>query len=329
MKTLPFGALATIALLTISAPSYAQSAEDKATATALFEQARALASGGKYAEACPKFAESLRLQPGLGTMLWLADCYESNGQTASAWAQFKEASSLAALRHDKREEVARTRVAALEGKLVRLNIVVPSESAMDELSIERDGDAVPKAQWGLELPIDPGEHTIRASAPGMAAWTTTVRLATPGPTTVTVPSLQPAVVPPAVGSAPPVEAPDAVPAPPRGAMQRTLGLVSAGAGLVGIGLGTYFGLHAKSTYDASNTGGHCIDNVCDVTGDGDRSDARAAATGSTIAFIAGVAALSGGAVLFFMAPRDAKTPTTALTPTVGRDGATLVLTVTW
>jgi hypothetical protein len=76
----------------------------------LFEQGKALVERGNFPDACPKFAESLRLDPGLGTMLWLADCLENNGQTASAWAQFKEAAAAAALSRDPREKIARERI---------------------------------------------------------------------------------------------------------------------------------------------------------------------------------------------------------------------------
>src|SRR5579863_10294220 len=86
----------------------------KASAQVIFDEARDLVVQKKFAEACPKFAESLRLDRGLGTMLWLADCFENNGQTASAWVQFKEAAAAAALANDPREKVARRRVAALE-----------------------------------------------------------------------------------------------------------------------------------------------------------------------------------------------------------------------
>src|SRR3954467_7016553 len=61
---------------------------DKAAAQSLFDQGRSLMTKGQYAQACPKLAESQRLDPGLGTQFNLADCYEHLGQTASAWAGF-------------------------------------------------------------------------------------------------------------------------------------------------------------------------------------------------------------------------------------------------
>jgi len=332
-------------ILAVASPAAAQNAGDKAAAQALFEQAHALALAGKYAEACPKFAESLRLESGLGTMLWLADCYENNGQTASAWAQFKEAASVAALRRDRREQVAREQAAALEPKLSRLTVSVSGDAAPGALTVQRDTETIPSAQWGVALPVDPGVHAVRASAPGRKAWTTTVSLARAASATVTVPALEPAEEP-AAATPPPIApttaAPAAVAVPTNnaepsaadqgsggGTVQRTLGLATAGVGLVVLGVGAYLGLHAKSAYDDSNANGHCIGNQCDVTGDQDRSDARGAATASTIAFAAGFVAIAGGAVLYFTAPRGAPAPSTALSPVVGRDGASFVLTRTW
>src|SRR6476661_10803784 len=68
---------------------------DKTTAEALFGEGRRLMSAGRYAEACPKLEASLKLDSGVGTMLNLAECYEKNGQTASAWTEFREAVSAA------------------------------------------------------------------------------------------------------------------------------------------------------------------------------------------------------------------------------------------
>ena len=49
-------------------------------AESLFREGKRLSGEHKFAEACPKFAESYKLDPGLGTLLNLAICHEVGGQ---------------------------------------------------------------------------------------------------------------------------------------------------------------------------------------------------------------------------------------------------------
>jgi hypothetical protein len=305
--------------------------EQKAAAQALFERGRALVEQGQFAEACPKFAESQRLDPGIGTLLWLADCYESSGRTASAWASFKEAAAAASLRHDDRERVARERAADLEPHLSRLSIAPAPDAPTSTLEVRRDGMTIGSAEWGLPLPLDPGPHTVAATAPGRRSWSVTVVVEPTGSMlSVTIPALAPAtsVGPPGEGDRPSSER-HVVEGRSHatGTAQRIVGLAIAGLGLGGLAVGTVFSLKARSTYGMSNSSGHCLsDNECDAIGKSDRRDAYSLATAATVIMSIGAVGLSGGAVLFFTAPRQGA-PAIALVP--GRRGATARVEWSW
>jgi hypothetical protein len=51
-------------------------ASDKAAAEALFDQGVRLMKQNSFAEACPKLEESDRIDPAVGTLLYLGECYD-------------------------------------------------------------------------------------------------------------------------------------------------------------------------------------------------------------------------------------------------------------
>src|SRR5687767_10914804 len=135
------------AITLVAARSGVARADDGVSdAQLLFDEGRELVVAKRYADACPKLAESLRREPGIGTMLWLADCYEKNGQTASGQATFRAAATLAAQRGDLREQIAERRAAELEPRLTRVVVAVPEDSGIEDLETRRDGVALTKAE---------------------------------------------------------------------------------------------------------------------------------------------------------------------------------------
>jgi serine/threonine-protein kinase len=288
MPSTTFGAC--LAALVLLAATHARAATptDAATAQALFDEAHALVEHGKDAEACPKFAESQRLDPSLGTLLRLATCYESIGRSASAWSLYREASEGAkAAGQPAREKYATEHAEALEPKLCRLTIEVPSASDLAGLVVRRDGQSVGRAQWGTAVPIDPGSVSVEASAPGRQVFQTRVSLAGDGKrVTIAVPVL---------GLSAAVPSLDAV--PPRGGRAgRVVGFTVAGLGLVAVAVGSVYGVRAMGRNDDSAA--HCrTATLCDSEGLSLRGDARRFATVSTVAFVVGGIGLVGGAVL--------------------------------
>jgi hypothetical protein len=173
----------------------AQSDTESALAEALYRQARELMAQNKYAEACPKLAESYRLDPGTGTLLNLATCRELEGKLATAWLLYSDA-LLAAQRdrRDDREQFAQQHLSELEPKLSRLTLVVPPEADDPELDLTLDGARVAATARGVPTYIDPGSHIVQAKSPGKRAWSQTIDIAaTAEQRVVSIPKLEPAL----------------------------------------------------------------------------------------------------------------------------------------
>jgi hypothetical protein len=267
-----------------AAPEGQPSPADRAAAQALFDEGRELMEQGRPADACPRFEESARLEPGLGTRFHLATCYEALGKLASAHTLFLEVAAEAGARNQPaRQKVARERAEAVEPRLSRLTIEVPF-SPSPALRIERDGTAVGNAQWGLPIPVDPGAHHIAASAPGYEPWSAEVDVPEePGVTRVNVPPL--------------AERPQAFFAP----LSRKLGLVALGVGAGALALGGVFTAQAVSKKNASDRAG-CTDRDCPPNGLTLRNEALQAGDRATWAAGFGLLGLGAAATLFWVVP---------------------------
>ncbi len=290
-------ALLSVAVLR-SAPCLAQDASTKITAEALFADGRRLMAIGEYGTACPKLAASQRLDPGIGTALNLADCYEKSGRIASAWAEFRGAMAAAhAAGSPDREQLASDRVSALAPRLSYLTITtLPAQAA--SIQIFRDGNPIEGAVLGTPIPIDPGHHTLEAKATGKKTWADAFD--------VTVAPSQVSIQIPNLADDAGATSAHATPADQRrqARAQRAIGIGVGVVGLLGVTAGTVFGLRASSIWNDAKT--HCTayPSVCDQAGISLGKDAQQASGISTVSFVIGGAGLIGGTILYFTAPKD-------------------------
>jgi tetratricopeptide (TPR) repeat protein len=283
-------------MLASSAAAFAEApAANKAAADVLYEDGKRLLGEKKYEQALAKLLASQHLDPGLGTLLNIAYCYEHVGKTASAWATYNEAAGVANATDDKegRADMATRAAKALEPKLARVTITVPAENRPVGLEVRRDGEVVDPATWDSALPIDPGAHVFAASAPGRAAWKASVEIPM-GP--VTVPVLIP-LLPPAPSEAKPEAGTSNA--------RRTAGIAVGGTGLASIAAGAVFG--GVSIAKKNGLAADCQPGnpwMCNAAGVELHTQALAMANASDVALALGGAALVTGAALFFTAPKS-------------------------
>ena len=297
MRSIAICVLASSVTIPVAATAATQPAQtaDVAAADALFREGKALLDQRNFAAACPKLAESNRLDSQAATLLALATCHEGEGKTASAWAEYNAVADRA--RQEGRgdgEQAARARSTALEAKLSKLTI---SPSAMAAatvgLIVKRNGVFV--AALPATVPVDPGEQFVEATAPGKRPFMATVVVASNGDTkAIEIPRLQDDFEGPGGGT-------PGLYGRASGARLSRLqigGIAAGAAGLVAIGVGSYFGLRAMKLNDDSKAG--CDGDACDPDAKQKRLDARTAGNWSTVAFAAGGVLVAGGTALFVL-----------------------------
>jgi tetratricopeptide (TPR) repeat protein len=305
-------------------------ADDKAKADALFKHGKKLMVEKRYADACEAFEKSFELDPGIGTQLNIARCYEEWGKLGRALVAYQTAEKLAKDAGDPRLPKIHELVTALEPEVPHLTIKVP-EGAPADLQVMLD--AKPVQTLNAAFAVDPGPHTIEWWAKGSAKKTKVVALDRGGDSEVSLDVPKVATARgggPRDGSGGDSTATRDAPRPP-GRYQRLGGIALAGAGAIGIGISSYMALSARSRYNdalAMYCGGR--KDSCDMTGLAETHDARSTANKATIVFLAGAALVGGGAALYLLAPRSAagaaaEQPNALyVTPAVSADGVGIV-----
>jgi hypothetical protein len=250
-------AVLTAALLAMPGTAAAQSS---AQAEQLFRDGKRLMTERRYREACAAFDASQRVEPTPATAMNLADCSEKAGQLATAWGWFLDVAAKtrgadAGVLHD----TATRRAAVIEPRLSHLTVNVPDDSQVDGLVITLDHVVLARGAWNRAAPVDGGNHTVEAKAPGHTSWSAVLTVAPERDAqSVEVPILRP---PPVVnGATATAPGPPAGPSPlqvsaqsepPPAPRSRVVPIAIGAAALAAIAGGIVLERSAERAYDRS------------------------------------------------------------------------------
>jgi hypothetical protein len=316
----------------LSSASLARAQEGAATPeearrTALFKEGFDAASAGRWADAREKFSAALAIRSSPKVLFSLAQAEEQLGQLAAASRDYGRAldGAKAAGEQDVVSAASSART-ALEPRVPTVRVVVQgTPGATAKL------DDQPVAV-GTPVPVDPGTHRLVISAPGMRDAQATVAISEKQRLDVPV-RLEAAGSETAAPAPVPVPASDDASRPEGGEHSafpwRTVGLVAAGVGVATLGVGSYFGLQAKSKNDQSNNSGGCSGDNCTPAAAQIRRDAITAGNTSTALFVVGGVLAAGGIVLWLVAPSSESGSGVSVTPVALGSGGGLVLGGGW
>jgi hypothetical protein len=222
------------------------------------------------------------------------------------------------------------------------SVVLSATRGGQDLPVRITVDGTLQAAAGVAVDLDPGDHKATFEAAdgtklsflfnaeeGKKEKAVARELPPlPAATPETAKEL-PVVAPPSPSAPAPVTPSE--PAPPAhegGAATpwKPIGLAVAAVGVVGLGLGVGFGMAAISDKNSAACGS---DNYCN--NGGPLSDAKSAATVSTVGFVAGGVLLAGGAAVVLFAPtrRDSTVGSVRAAPMVAERGGGLVIGGSW
>jgi hypothetical protein len=292
-------------------------------ARSLFAEALRDEENKRYLEALQKFQRVRTVRDTAPIDYRIGSCYEGLGRRALAYAAYRDA-TVAGQGDNQSAEVVKAaaeRLGELARHVARLRLVL-AQALPQDLEVRVDDVAVERVALRDAIPLEPGPHTVTATARDTTPFRSEIALQEGAQVSLTI-SLEPRTAPDALATAPrPVE-----PGPAeRGGANRTVGWITvAGAGALLVGSGTLLLVRQSeiSKLDRACPGGVCggVSNRSDLESTRNRALIEgpvAAALG-----VAGIAVGGLGAYFLFTA-QDARHVShetwTRIAPFLAREG---------
>lgn len=310
----------------------ADGAESKAAARELAVEGIQLAQKGDCDTALPKLLRAEALYHAPTILTWIGECQIKGGELVEGTENLNRvmqeqlASSAPQAFRDAQVRAKQLRAETLP-KIARLTLEVQN-AELEGLVVEVDGKPVPTAMFGAPRPTDPGERTVKATAPGYLPFEHEMTLGEAARETLRIElAADPNAPPPATDEPAPTAATSTPPEEKKGSGLKTAGWIGVGVGgalLIGGGVLGGMALGEKGALECTETS----DGFDCPSSQQDRLDsANTYATTSTILFAAGGAIAATGIVLLFVgrsgsgenakAPLEAKLGSVEVAPTFG------------
>ncbi len=324
------GIVASLALASGDARADEPTAADIASARKIGFEGIQLAEKGNCAAAIDKLARAEKLFHAPTTLGRLGECQVLTGKIVEGTESLgrvarEELAANAPAAFLTARARARKQLSLATPKLAHAKIIVKAPPDAN-VSVTVDSAPVNAANLGEDRVLDPGPHVVEATAPGYFKAHAEINLQEGGSEQVTLKLIvdpeaaraarvaaataSPSPSPSASASAspPPSSTPvteTRAPAAEASGPNRTLAYVVLGVGVVGLGVGTVFGLDAMSKRNDLSSA--CPNKSCRASEQSNIDSAKSAGTISTIAFGVGGAAVILGGVLFFTASSSSST----------------------
>jgi hypothetical protein len=257
--------------------------------------------------------------PSLG--LWSARALLKLGKLVEASERYTQVAQLGASGGNN-EAVQKRALADAASELALLTPKIPSVvvriegATLNEVSVQIDGVPIAPELLGEARPVNPGPHKIEGQR-GTEHAVVELVLAESEQKSASLRFASSVVATrPAAAETQAAAVPASDSSSAGLGKQRTFALIAGGVGVVGIGVGSVFGLKSKSEHDEAEK--YCNGSECtDARGVSAGTDAHSAGNVSTVAMIIGGVGLAGAAVLWFTAPHPSQQQSARLGVGVG------------
>lgn len=305
-------------------------------------QAMSDLEAGRYAQACPALQKVLRQDPKAKTLFYLAECEEKRGRLATAAVHYDDYLAMydglppsEQKEEQKREEQAAARRQALEKRIPRVTLKLPSDAPASTLVVRTppDGGNPVQVVVGVPLPVDPGKHVISTEVPGRPrvdksftvneGETKLVELEVARAELSLQPTRKATPLQPVPSLLPPLD--------PGTSPRRVAAYALGGVGVLGILGGVVTG--AITWAQKGPIAENCQGRICNEAGVSAKETAATTGIISTVSFPVGLAALGAGVLLYVTEPAPSRLgqvgPRVRVGAAAGASDAALEVDVRW